>query len=365
MRRSLLAVATVGALAIAAQAADAATVQSVTSCDAEGRICGSNITFTAAAGEMNVVTASRDSAGNFVLNDETATITSATGCDLVDSHTARCTPASGPSGGPLGAVDASLGDGDDSFKAGPNAGAVVDGGTGNDRLEGVAVTYASRTSAVTVDLTQGEGGGDAETDFLVDVVSVVGSGGADFIRGSAGADLIDGGPGNDFLEGRGGNDSLEGGAGIDEFDGGAGRDTIESQEPSGRARAETVVCGTGIDEVGGASGAFPFADPVDRLSGDCESVRVPGFEDVRTVLGLSDGKAIIRLTSACGCSARVTLTAVRGSKRTVVGNARVKDRGRRALVPLTRTGRRLLRRGVLVEVTIRAEGDRAGWSARL
>jgi hypothetical protein len=355
MRRPILTAAALSLLAFPA-AAGAATVDSRTTCEAEGRICGSEITFSAAPFETNTVTATRDSAGAFVLNDSTAPITSATGCDLVDEHTARCTPASGPGGGPLGAVTASLRDLDDSFTAGPNAGAVVDGGTGNDRLEAVAVSYASRNEPLTIDLTRGVGGADDEDDELVGVVSVEGGGGGDFIRGRDGAD---------FLEGRNGNDSLEGGAGIDAYDGGAGSDTLSTQEPSGSGRAESVTCGTGDDDVGASSGSTPFADPLDRLANDCEHVRAPGFEDMRPRPQVSNGKAILRLDSSCGCSARVTLTTVIGSKRTVVGNARVKDNRRRVVVPLTRTGRRLMRSGVLVEVTIRADGDRAGWSARL
>jgi len=139
MTRPLLAAA--AALALAPAAVHGATVSSVTSCADEGKICGSNIDFSAAPGEVNDVAVSRDSSGAFVLRDSVATITRADGCELTDSHTARCVPASGPAGGMLGFVRASLGDGDDALTA-TTGDVSVDGGLGADRLNAFEVTYA-------------------------------------------------------------------------------------------------------------------------------------------------------------------------------------------------------------------------------
>jgi Ca2+-binding RTX toxin-like protein len=90
----------------------------------------------------------------------------------------------------------------------------LSGGTGND-----TASYEGSSAGVTVDLAAGTGsGGDAEGDTLDGIENLSGSGGADVLRGDSGANKLDGGAGNDLLEGRGGADALIGGAGIDTAD---------------------------------------------------------------------------------------------------------------------------------------------------
>ena len=74
---------------------------------------------------------------------------------------------------------------------------IIDGGAGNDRLDG--------------------GGGD-------DVLN--GGTGNDMLRGGAQDDTLNGDDGNDMLFGNAGNDVLEGGNGNDTLNGNAGADTV-------------------------------------------------------------------------------------------------------------------------------------------
>ena len=85
--------------------------------------------------------------------------------------------------------------------------------------------------------------------------------GNDRIWGDAGADRITGDRGNDRIFGGAGNDTIYGNIGRDRVDGGPGNDRISMIDRT----ADVIVCGPGRDVV--------FADPADRVSRDCESVR--------------------------------------------------------------------------------------------
>lgn len=78
---------------------------------------------------------------------------------------------------------------------------VVEGGLGNDMIEGIAV--GTKVS-----------------------LSLLGGDGNDTLIGGAGSDLLDGGIGDDRLEGRSGNDRLFGRDGNDFLSGGIGRDKL-------------------------------------------------------------------------------------------------------------------------------------------
>lgn len=78
----------------------------------------------------------------------------------------------------------------------------IDGGSGND-----TVSYASASSAVTVNLSSGTATGDG-SDTLTSIENVTGSTHADTITGSSAANIIDGG---------GGTDTIYGGSGADTF----------------------------------------------------------------------------------------------------------------------------------------------------
>jgi Ca2+-binding RTX toxin-like protein len=121
------------------------------------------------------------------------------------------------------------GPGHDSLD-GDAANDVLDGGTGDDDLVGGAgtdlVTYAGRTSPVTVVLDGTGGNGEAGEDDTIhtDVESVAGGSGNDSLTGSPNADTLSGGPGNDTIHGDAGADTLNGDDGDDTLEGGAGAD---------------------------------------------------------------------------------------------------------------------------------------------
>lgn len=96
-------------------------------------------------------------------------------------------------------------------------------------------------------------------------------GGHDRIEGAYGRDRVDAGPGNDVVLTHGNDDVIVGGPGTDgltpgdgedRIDGGRGRDWITV---SGDGRVDRVQCGPGRDVV--------YADAVDRVARDCETVR--------------------------------------------------------------------------------------------
>jgi hypothetical protein len=103
---------------------------------------------------------------------------------------------------------------------------------------------------------------------------VWGRGGDDRIDTAYGRDFVAAGAGNDIVHTHGNDDVLYGGPGTDYLypengedivDGGPGRDWITV---AGDARVDRVRCGRGLD--------FVYADPIDRVGGDCETVRNPG-----------------------------------------------------------------------------------------
>jgi Ca2+-binding RTX toxin-like protein len=186
----------------------------------------------------------------------------------------------------------------------PAAPDVIDGGPGTDRMEDdweagdvsakppVAVTLAGGAD----DGRPGEGddirnvervvshtqstlvGTDAPEDlevFQVDGPSTIaGLGGNDILKGSNGADTIDGGAGDDDIDAGYGDDVITGGPGrdrisADQRSGGCGpvwcdlpfgNDTVYAQD----GEADSISCGYGQDTV--------YADPVDTVAGDCETV---------------------------------------------------------------------------------------------
>ena len=204
------------------------------------------------------------------------------------------------------------GPGDDVIRAADDSPDIVVCGDGNDTVyvEADAPTRDILTDCETVLPIAAEPDNDTTAvltirgtrnpDRLVGTPgddSIFGRGGADRIYGMAGNDYVDGdanndrlhgGDGDDLIAGRKGNDTIWGDAGNDRITGdrgrdhilgGAGNDTIYGNyDPdtidggSGNDRinvvhggTDTVRCGRGNDVV--------FADPRDKIAGDCESVR--------------------------------------------------------------------------------------------
>jgi Ca2+-binding RTX toxin-like protein len=206
-----------------------------------------------------------------------------------------------------GADTLSGGAGDDLLAGDANqapAPDVIDGGPGTDRMEDdweygdvsseppLAVSLAGGAD----DGRPGEGddirnveklvshtestlvGTDAPEDlevFQVDGPSTIaGNGGNDVIKASNGADTIDGGAGDDDIDAGYGDDTITGGPGrdrisADQRSGGCGpvwcdlpfgNDTIYAQD----GEPDSISCGYGQDTV--------YADAVDTVAGDCETV---------------------------------------------------------------------------------------------
>ena len=105
-----------------------------------------------------------------------------------------------------GGADALSGGADNDTLAGGDGDDVLMGGAGNDGLDGGAnsdtASYADRTAAVTINLTDPGGDGAAgEADTLTTVENLVGGSGDDTLIGDAGANSIQGGDGRDIVIG--------------------------------------------------------------------------------------------------------------------------------------------------------------------
>jgi Ca2+-binding RTX toxin-like protein len=137
--------------------------------------------------------------------------------------------------------------GDDSMRGGGDPAlqsfSFAIGGTGDDLMVNIGVSYFEAPHGVTVDLAAGTAT-DWGTDTLTNVDTLVGSRfddtlsgnaepfsaddecGCDRIYAEAGDDVIHGRNGNDKLLGNGGDDVLSGGRGGDQLFPGAGRDKL-------------------------------------------------------------------------------------------------------------------------------------------
>lgn len=100
---------------------------------------------------------------------------------------------------------------------------------------------------------------------------VWGGDGDDRIDTAYGRDFVAAGAANDIVFAHGNDDRLYGGLGTDYLDPGNGEDVVDggpgtdSISVAGDARVDRVRCGRGRD--------FVYADPVDRVARDCETVR--------------------------------------------------------------------------------------------
>ena len=96
-------------------------------------------------------------------------------------------------------------------------------------------------------------------------------GGDDRIDAAYGRDDVESGAGNDIVHTQGNDDRIHGGPGVDYLYAGNGEDTADGGSGkdwivvAGDGRVDRVRCGPGKDAV--------FADPVDRIAGDCETIR--------------------------------------------------------------------------------------------
>ncbi len=127
------------------------------------------------------------------------------------------------------------GEGDDSLVPGTGYD-TIDGGAGIDMIDYLTSGHQSGWTII-LEQSVSDGvryglamrTGALETDWLVDIENVSGSGGDDVIVGSSTHNLLRGNAGDDNIVGGGGNDTIDGGMGIDTLDGGDGRDTVSFQ----------------------------------------------------------------------------------------------------------------------------------------
>jgi hypothetical protein len=81
---------------------------------------------------------------------------------------------------------------------------VIDGGTGTN-----TASYISSPSNVTVNMaTNGNFGGDSQSDFLISIQNLIGSAYPDSLTGDSSNNIIEGKEGADFLDGNGGTDTV-------------------------------------------------------------------------------------------------------------------------------------------------------------
>ncbi len=169
---------------------------------------------------------------------------------------------------------------------------ILDGGKGNDTLNGGdgldTASYATATSAVTVNLLTGLSSGGAGKDTLVSIENVTGSAFRDVLTGNAGANVLLGGGNNDIIDGGAGDDVMNGEAGTDlvsyasavsgvtvslalataQNTGGAGIDTLSGFEDltgskfadslTGDSLANRITGGGGADSLTGGAGKDRF-----------------------------------------------------------------------------------------------------------
>jgi hypothetical protein len=116
---------------------------------------------------------------------------------------------------------------------------VIDGGVGNDSLNGLSGN----------DVIAGKAGNDTINAGSGDD-SIAGQEGNDILYGNSGNDFLRGGSGNDMLFGHDDNDNLSGGDGSDYLDAGAGNDTLNG----GDGDDALVIDSIGTDAVDGGTG---------------------------------------------------------------------------------------------------------------
>ena len=216
----------VAALAFAhADAGDAAIV-SASSFDEELYVY-----FHAQPGEANDVTVTimREDSGAFVrVVDGVGTLAAGTGCQADGTSAVRCR-------GSLWSVRTLLGDKDDKLAVTGSCSGGVEcvvarGGAGDDRLIG------SRSADVlnggpgndVIEGRRGASGCNERGCYLME--SLIGGPGNDTLRGGAHSDFIGGGSGGDTLYGGGGSDRMRLGRGHDHAYGKAGRDRFRATD---------------------------------------------------------------------------------------------------------------------------------------
>ena len=237
---------------------------------------------------------------------------------------------------------------------GGDAGDALGGGPGTD-----SVSYEGRTEGIRAELEgDADDGRPGERDRIgVDVESLEGGSGSDFLKGSGRANSLVGGDGDDellgggaaeFLQGNGGNDRLAGGGSSDNLAGGPGNDTVEGGAAPDRLKgdegddsilardgfAEAADCGDGADRT--------QVDVLDMVFAGCETrdrdglaAGVSFFVEEAGVFRITLKRKALRTPVGCPedylgarCSGLVTITSggrVAGRRRYSLGRGKWED----------------------------------------
>ena len=252
------------------------------------------------------------------------------------------------------------GPGDDILEGGDGLDA-LSGGFGSDSMSGGpgndGVLYA-RIAPVTASLAGGAGNGEAgENDVIAaDVEGLAGGGGDDRLTGNGGENDLSGNGGNDVLDGAGGfSDYLTGGTGNDLL---IASDTPAQPAP-GQLQDDAVDCDSGLRSGDDVAVIDRYDSPAVWPTGahSCESVLFTPF-----AVTVSPDQSSVSVTPTCPvalerCSGDVVLRVRRdrptaralsaGARWKGVGRrnfARVKGRGRKVKVRVSRRAVRSLRR---------------------
>jgi Ca2+-binding RTX toxin-like protein len=148
----------------------------------------------------------------------------------------------------------------------------VDGGPGDDVIEGSLTTAASTAAATAV-----FGNCEVECHLEVGSQTFEGGPGDDIVYGDRGNDILRGNAGDDRLYGGIGDDRLEGGPGNDWLSGGFGADTIDGQEGDDYVRGDGTI--DHIFDTGGGTDTLSFATGVSPGFGPGKAPAVAGFPD--------------------------------------------------------------------------------------
>jgi Ca2+-binding RTX toxin-like protein len=146
----------------------------------------------------------------------------------------------------------------------------VDGGAGNDVIEG-----SQTTSASTAAVTAASGSCEVECHLEVGSQTFEGGPGDDIVYGDRGNDILRGNAGDDRLYGGIGDDRLEGGPGNDWLSGGFGSDTIDGQEGDDFVRGDGTI--DHIFDTGGGFNTLSFATGVTPGFGAGKAPAISGF----------------------------------------------------------------------------------------
>ncbi|WP_319774073.1 DUF5801 repeats-in-toxin domain-containing protein [Breoghania sp.] len=147
----------------------------------------------------------------------------------------------------------------------------VEGGAGDDVVDGSAMVHSSGSSDVRIVAN--------------------GNDGNDILRGGVGNDLLSGGAGNDVLSGNDGDDTLDGGAGSDRISGGAGADTMIGGEGD-----DLFFIDGGNDAVYGNATDTGVAGNVLAVSGESDTVVIYGDQSDHSITRNADGSWMVENT---------------------------------------------------------------------